>query len=291
MVIKLSTAISALVILSITGGPGPIETNHLEVGIVQDGSSSPLGAWGDSLPHDPQVVGEMMRFRGGGALSPAFAEIFAREVRSRVISAADTRVSTLLTGECVPSLDVTIGEWEFSDPFFENVERDLEKAIEGFDGSLIRTEMVACFQGVEGQPGPVLDLYTGKEFRMAAQDRIQDIWPDPKGSCVETKGAYGLVDPTKVCNKIAELRTDQVAAQHSQVVFNEGVSPYQDVYFKESLKTFVALPDGLALHYINYTRTSDLGRMSRWVGAGKIRDSQQAMADLLRSRLGDIPSG
>jgi hypothetical protein len=234
----------------------------------------------------------MMRFRGGNALSPAFAQVFAREVRSRVISTADARVSSLLTEECVPFVDVTIGEWEFAHPVYEGVERDLGKAIEGFEGSLIRTEMVACFHGTDEQPGSVLDLYTGKEFRMTAEDRIQDMWPDPKGSCVETKGAYGLVDPTKVCNKITELRTEQIAAQHSQVVFNEGVDPYQDVYFKESLKTFVALPDGLALHYINYTRTSDLGRLSRWVGAGKIRGSQQAMADLLRSRLGgELPSG
>lgn len=288
MVMKLSTAFTVLVILSVTGGPGPMGGPLPQMGTVQGPISSPLGAWGDSLPHDGHVIDEMMRFRGGNALTHVYAEMFAREVRSRVISTADARVSSLLTEECVPSLDVTIGEWEFSHPFYESVEGDLEKAIDGFEGSLIRTEMVACFHGTDGQPGPVLDLYTGKEFRMAAQDRIQDIWPDPKGSCVETKGAYGLVDPTKVCNKIAEFRIEQIAAQHSQVVFNEGVDPYQAVYFKESLKTFVDLPDGLALHYINYTRTSDLGRMSRWVGAGKIRDSQQAMVDLLRSRLGDI---
>lgn len=291
MVIKLSTVFAAMVVLTAAGGHGPRGETYAVSRSVQAEPASPLAAWGDSLPNDAQVIEEIMRFRGGGALSPAYAEIFAREVRSRVVSTANARAASLLAGGCEPFVDVTIGEWEFSHSIYDEVEKDLGKAIDGFEGSLIRTEMVACLQGVEAEPGETLELYTGREFRMTAEDRIQDIRDDPKGSCVETKGAYGLVDPTKVCNKIAELRTEQVAAQHSQVVFNEGVEPYQDVYFKESLKTFVRLPNGIALHYINFTRTSDLGRMSRWVGAGKIRGSQEAMVNLLRSRVGETPGG
>jgi hypothetical protein len=67
------------------------------------------------------------------------------------------------------------------------------------------------------------------------------------------------------------------------VVFNEGRSPYQEVYFKESLKTFVKVPGGLALHYINFTRAQSLGRIERWVGTGQIEDSQKEnVKELLR---------
>jgi hypothetical protein len=291
MMIKLSMALGALVILAGTGGTRDLKNPSAVPWMVADEGSSPLATWGDSLPLDLRVSKEMLRFKGGNALSPAYAEVFTREVRSRVISSADARVSSLLSGTCDPLLDVTIGEWEFSDPFYEGIAGDLKKAIDNFEGSLIRTEMVACLQGARGQPGAALELYTGPAFRMTAEDRIQDMWDAPEGSCIETKGAYGLVDPTRVCNKITELRTERLAAQHSQVVFNEGAKPYQDVYFKESLKTFVQLPDGIALHYINYTRTSDLNGVERWVGSGKIRGSQEGMVDLLRARLGGVPGG
>jgi hypothetical protein len=288
-VIKLSTGLAALVILAGTGDFGGGGTPPTPPLLVQEQTVLSVADWGESLPLDSQVVEEIMRFKGGDALSPAYAEFFAREVRSRVISAADSKVASLLAGRCEPFLDVTIGEWEFSDPFYDEVGRDLGRAIGNYEGSLIRTEMVACIGGTDEEPGSVLDLYTGPEFRMTAEDRIQDMWDDPKGSCVETKGAYGLVDPTRVCNKITEHRTERLAAQHSQVVFNEGAKPFQDVYFKESLKTFVQLPDGIALHYVNYTRTSDLNRMERWIGGGKIRESQEGMVQLLRDRLGAPP--
>lgn len=288
-VIQFSTGLAALVVVAATGAIGGGYMPPIPFHSVQEQTVRTIADWGKSIPLDSQVIQEVMRFKGGDALSPAYAELFAREVRSRVISTADSKVAGLLSGRCEPYLDVTIGEWEHSDPLYDAAGRDLEKEIGNFEGSLIRTEMVACIRGTGEEPGAVLDLYTGPEFRMAAEDRIQDMWDDPKGSCIETKGAYGLVDPTRVCNRITELRAERLAAQHSQVVFNEGQKPFQDVYFKESLKTFVKLPDGVALHYVNYTRTSGLNRMERWVGGGKIRASQEAMVQLLRDRLEGPP--
>jgi hypothetical protein len=90
------------------------------------------------------------------------------------------------------------------------------------------------------------------------------------------------VEPTRVCNRIQDFREDGVAAQHSQVVFNQGVKPYEDVYFKESLKTFVRIPGGMALHYINFARAGNLGRVERWVGPGQIEGSQKGNAEELQ---------
>ena len=93
------------------------------------------------------------------------------------------------------------------------------------------------------------------------------------------------MDPTRACNQINELVTEKLAAQHSQVVFNDGRDPFQTVFFKESLKTFVLIPGGVALHYINYTRAAGLGRLKRWVGADRIRGSQENNVRELRDRL------
>ena len=54
-----------------------------------------------------------------------------------------------------------------------------------------------------------------------------------------------------------------VTAEHSQVVSNPGGEDFQTVYFKESLKVFISVPDGLALYYINYTRSAKLGSLKK----------------------------
>jgi hypothetical protein len=139
--------------------------------------------------------------------------------------------------------------------------------------------MVACLETKATDPSEVLEIYVSPEFRMVAESRIVDMWEDEEGSCMETKGVLSLVEPTRVCNRIQDFRGDGVAAQHSQVIFNEGAKPYEDVYFKESLKTFVRIPGGMALHYINFARAGNLGRVERWVGPGQIEGSQKGNAE------------
>ena len=241
-----------------------------------------LVSWADSLPIDPRVLGELERFPADEAFSRVSLSGFVREVRSRIISAVEAQSARLLAGECRPSIDVSIGDSDFSAIEEAGGEAAASEPWEKFQRSLIRTEMVACLESAEMPAREVLQLYVSPEFRMSAESRITDMWTDSVGSCLETKGVFGLVDPTRVCNRVHEFLSDGIAARHSQVVFNEGREPYQDAYFKESLKTFVRTQSGLALHYINYTRAADLGRVERWIGAGQIEDSQKETVEKLR---------
>jgi hypothetical protein len=128
-------------------------------------------------------------------------------------------------------------------------------------------------------------MYVGPDFRLSAESRIARMWPDSVGACIETHGAYGLVDPTLVCNRTQELSSERLAAQHSQAVFNEEREGYQLVFFKESMKTFVRTNGGIGFHYINFTRAGDLGRVKRWLGRGRIEASQRKTVEELRSWL------
>ena len=76
-----------------------------------------------------------------------------------------------------------------------------------------------------------------------------------------------------------------VAAEHSQVVSNRGDDDFQTIYFKESVKVFVATDGGLALYYVNYTRGAKLGTLKKKLGRGRIEDSQRDRADALRAWL------
>lgn len=242
-----------------------------------------LADWGSSLELDPRISREILRFQNGTGLSEAQAQAFARAVRSRVFSAAAGRVSTLMTGACTPFVDVTMGEPDLD--MATELTGPERKGWERFENSVIRTEMVACLQTEVGDPAEVLELYVSPEFRMVAESRIVDMWEDQEGACMETKGVLSLVEPTRVCNRIQDFRSEAVAAQHSQVIFNEGRKPFEDVYFKESLKTFVKIPGGVALHYINYARAGNLGRLERWAGPGQIRGSQEGNVAELEKRL------
>jgi len=227
---------------------------------------------------DSRVLRELQRFSAKEEFSPELTSGFIEEIRSRVISAVGAQSAKLLAGECRPSIEVSIGDSEF--PTLE--ETASGESWEDFQKSLIRTEMVACLETDRKDPEAVLQAYVSPEFRMRVESRITDMWVDSVGSCMETKGAYGLVDPTRICNRVHDFSSENMAAQHSQVVFNEGKEPYQEAYFKESLKTFVRFPGGMALHYINFTRAADLGRVERWIGAGKIKDSQNGTVEELQ---------
>jgi len=243
-----------------------------------------LAEWGRSMDLDPRIARELQRFHeGGNALNPAQADTFIKSIRSRVFSSAERHLALLQSGDCTPFVEVSIGELDsLSVP--RGVKGE-EEAWEDFENSVIRTEMVACLETDVMDPAEVLRLYVSPEFRMAAEGRIKEMWEDQEGQCMETKGVLSLVDPTRVCNRTREYFGDQVAAQHSQVVFNEGRNPFQTVFFKESLKTFVRVPGGMALHYINYVRAGKLGRLERWAGPGQIRGSQEGTVEELQKRL------
>ena len=101
-------------------------------------------------------------------------------------------------------------------------------------------------------------------------------------------GVKLLLDPIKCCDRIAALQIEDGALQHAQTVRNTGDGGYQAVYFKESLKTFVRLPDGLALHYINYTRTVSLGGIKATVARGKIEESERKAVEEIGRRLDSL---
>ena len=94
-------------------------------------------------------------------------------------------------------------------------------------------------------------------------------------------GVTMVLSPIQYCNRIEECHLPGLSTQHSQTVMNDGGDDYQTVYFKESLKTFVAIPGGLALHYVNYSRSVGMGGIKKKIGRGKIRDSQQKAIDEL----------
>jgi hypothetical protein len=121
---------------------------------------------------------------------------------------------------------------------------------------------------------------------MAASSRIRDISEEDGLSCIHTDGVPVLLDPSRACNRTTEGEGGGWASQHSQVVSGESGDGFQPTFFKESVKTFVQLPDGLGLHYVNYTRSTGLNGLKKRVGRGKAADSQREQVELLAERLG-----
>ena len=239
-----------------------------------------LWSWLGELEHDSRAAGEISRFEHHeSSPSPEYATALMRAVRGLVVEAATRRVTELQEGTCTPFVDADFLRAGFATAGPENAE-------DRFEGGFIRTEMVACFVTSISEPDSVLDLYTSADFREEVESRIDSIWAEDGLSCVATGGMWALLDPTLACNRIDRMSVDGLAAEHSQVVWNQGVEPYQDLFFKESLKTFVRIPEGIAYHYINYSRSVRLGRLKRAIGGGRIKGSQEDNARALAARIG-----
>lgn len=236
--------------------------------------------WGLDLPDFPGAETEITRFGDeDGNLPPERAREYSRSIRIALFSAARDAISRIGQRGCEPSIRVSFPdteEWGFE---------DLGSTDRKFFESLIRTEAVACYS-FSAQPGSALDLYTSSGFRMDAESRIERMWQEGGLTCVATAGVPLLLSPTEVCNRVDRFVEASFASEHSQVTRNGSGDWLQKVFFKESLKTFVSTPGGLAFHYINYTRSVDLGRASRWIAPGKIEESQRSQMELLRARLG-----
>lgn len=232
---------------------------------------------------DQRIAGEINRYsREEDDLGDTYAAAIAADVRSLIFGDAVKALEKLPAVGAEQSVEVAFLESGFTTT--SGKEPD-DKHQRKFEEGFIRIEVLATFELEGVKPEEALRSYTGREFRMETSSRIERIWTEDDLSCVEVKGVKALLSPTLACNRIDELVLPGLASQHSQVVSNPGGDDYQTVYFKESLKTFVEIPGGLALHYINYTRAVKLGSIKRSLGRGRIVSSEEEKIEALRTRL------
>jgi hypothetical protein len=247
--------------------------------------ASIVEAWGESLELDARVVGQVELYsQEEDDLGQSYPAGIAADVRRLIFEDAVRGLSKEPPANGEPAIDV-----DFLDAGFveESGKEPDSKHQRKFEEGFIRIEVVAFFE-IEGvTPEEALKEYTSKDLRMKVSSRIARIWTEDDLSCVEVKGVKALLSPTLACNLIDELVRSELASQHSQVVSNPGGKDYQTVYFKESIKTFVAAPGGLVLHYINYTRAVKLGSIKRALGRGKIEESEEKKIRELQNRLSD----
>ncbi len=244
--------------------------------------SETVGAWLSRLPLDPRVAAEMAHFRDGGRgpLSQGYRDAAAGRLRERVTRRVVAGVAAIHEEGCAEGVSVEYpgsGFLETSDPDAKLQER--------FEDSFVVSEMTACYLLEDPDLPGLLATYTSPEFRMEAQDRIERIWPEDGLSCVHTGGVAMLLDPTTACNQLTTLEAAAIVSEHSQVVAGGGGDGLQTVYFKESVKTFVPIPGGMALHYVNYTRSVTLSGLKKRLGRGRIAESATGQAELLREKL------
>ena len=248
--------------------------------------STRVHAWIDSLEIDPRILQELERFSAEEGDWPAdSAKRLAHAFRDRVREDAERALALVENGGLEPYVKVDCLSPE---DFARGREETRDKRGKKFEEGVIRTEQLAFFPGETTTPATALGLFVEPGFRMQTSSRIETIYDEDDLSCIKVKGVWGLMDPTWTCNQIHILTQPGVAAEHSQVVANQGDKDYQTVYFKESLKVFVSMPDGLALYYINYTRSAKLGSFKKKLGRGKVEDSQveraAALSELLNTR-------
>jgi hypothetical protein len=247
-----------------------------------DENVSVIAQWGEQLDLDERIVEQIDRYsREEDDLGDSYAPVIAAAVRRLVFQDAVYALGNLPDVGGEPSVEVTYLKSGFAVPDGKEPDDDHQR---GFEEGYIRIEVVARFEIQGLTPEQALRAYTSPEFRMSTSSRIKRIWADGDLSCIEVKGVRALLSPTLACNRIDEFIRPGLASQHSQVVSNPGGDDYQTVYYKESLKTFVAVPNGLALHYINYTRAVKLGSLKKSLGRGRIVDSEEEKIQELKTR-------
>ena len=245
-----------------------------------DEERSALITWLTAQGIDERVVREIAAFDEKDPWPEEYPAALAGEMRDRILAdlrAAEGRIGdggSFVRVDYLEPADFSTGRPETSD------ERGRK-----FEKGFIRTEQVARFPAISATPAEALAAFVDPEFRRQTSSRLEEIREVDDLSCVRTKGMWGLLDPTWTCNRITLYEGEDFAAEHSQVVSNPGDEDFQPIFFKESVKVFFDTGDGLALYYINYTRSASLGGLKKRLGRGRIEDAQRDRAESLRVRL------
>ena len=243
-----------------------------------------VGRWADTLSIDERVSGqiELYAVEKKKEFEEDYAVMLSDGVRRRIFADITQQLEMLLKGERSPFITVTV-----LDPGFISGEdsRSLSKTVTKFDKSFVRTEVLAFFDNQDMSPEAALRIYVDPDFRKSVSSRIKEIRKDGDETCLDLAGVKILLSPIKYCSRIDELHRPGLSIQHSQAVSSDPDDDYQTVYFKESMKAFVAVPGGLALYYINYSRTIGMGGLQKSIARKKIKESQQTAIDHLAERL------
>jgi len=240
--------------------------------------------WTDTLELDERVIAEIDRFAADEdeQFSADYSRNLAVNLRRLVFADVSKRLDAIAAGDIEPFVEVTYPEAGFANQTGTAPAAKVERE---FEDSFVRTELVAVFLESGASPETALELYTSPDFRKKATSRIQRIWDENGLNCVETGGVTMLLSPMLNCSRVSELLLPDLAMQHSQVVRNEGGDGYQPVYFKESVKTFVRVPGGIVLHYVNYSRTIGMGGLKKSIGRKKLKGSQEDAIEEFRSTI------
>jgi hypothetical protein len=250
---------------------------------------SAIRAWGDSLIMDQRVIAEIKRFeKKEGDFGEPYPLQLASGIRRLVFECTASGVANLLAGRCTTQVEVAFPEPGFAAAEGGSPEKKSEKK---FEDAFVWTEALACFTAEGVTPDEALQIFTSEEFRMEESSRIKRIWMQDGEFCMEIDGIKMILSPTLSCSRIDVFHAPGFAMEHSQVVSNGNDEDYQEVYFKESVKAFIAIPGGIALYYINFTRATDLGWPKKSLSAGKIKESRVKAINELRKRLDSIGEG
>lgn len=230
-----------------------------------------------SLPVHPGVDAEIARFEDG-RLDPDYRAAFVRAARVRLGSEVETLTEEMLRSGCEAAVSVEFPGEDFSGlPDPSSVQED-------FEDSIVLTRATACYQ-TDLTPDELLRLYASREVRMAAQSRMEDVYEEDGLFCYDVGGVPILLSPTRSCNDVTRMADATAAAEHSQSVRSEA-EDHQPIYFKESLKTALLLPDGTTgLVHVTVTRSTGLGGLEKRLGRGKIEDSIRRQTEVLGERL------
>ena len=248
-----------------------------------DNRANLIRTWGDSLVLDQRVPAEIERFqKEEDEFRKGYSFQLASGIRNLIFESAVANIQKLSDGENSPFIEVSFPEPGFT---VANGKPSGQKSEKKFEKGFVRTEMLASFKTAGITPREAMQIFSSPEFRKKVSPRIKRIWREDDKSCLEIDGVKMILSPTLSCSRVNEYHEPGMAMQHSQVVSNGSGEDYQIVYFKESLKVFVSIPGGIALYYINLTRSADMGWPKKSIAPGKIKESRQKAIEKLQDRL------
>ncbi|MFT5680544.1 MAG: hypothetical protein ACI8RZ_001450 [Myxococcota bacterium] len=131
-----------------------------------------------------------------------------------------------------------------------------------FEGSIFRLESTGCLPGASLED--VTRLYHSEAFRLAEMPGLDGIDITDNSICLFSDAVPGILSSTRFCLNTDRHTADGLHLTHAALRENQHPAG-QTMFLREEVVVFAAVPDGVGVYRVTFTRAQELGTASKMV--------------------------
>ena len=127
---------------------------------------------------------------------------------------------------------------------------------------MFRLESTGCLEGVTLEEAA--RVYHSEEFRLAEMPGLDGLSISGERTCLFSDSVPGILQSTRFCLKTGQRQDADLHLTHATLLENQQPAG-QTMYLREEIVVLAAIPEGVGVYRVTFTRAQDIGPGARMV--------------------------